>query len=95
MAPRTVHLRIDAEVGDESLTGRVTAEAGQARQFSGWISLLAALEQLIGAAPDGVGDDQAPRGPPRGGVSPALRPQGGNRGTTSTTRRDVSAPDAE
>ena len=42
--PQTTSATIELEAGSEAPTGALTAGDGQARRFSGWIELAAAIE---------------------------------------------------
>jgi hypothetical protein len=43
----TVHVQLQLSVEDDEFSGRVCAEGGQPRPFSGWIGLVSALDGLI------------------------------------------------
>ena len=58
---QTVVIRLELHLADDSLTGRASGGAGAAREFVGWLGLVAALDALLpGKAP-------APRAPASGG----------------------------
>lgn len=45
---RTLHIDLDLRLRGDEVTGRATAEGRPARDFSGWVGLLAALDALTG-----------------------------------------------
>lgn len=58
----TVQLQLDAD----SFTGRADDDRGAGRDFSGWLGLIAALDELIERAPGRQDErDQQPGGPHR------------------------------
>jgi hypothetical protein len=46
----TVTIRLELRVAGESLAGRAVDGAGHARDFSGWLGLVAAIDALVPAA---------------------------------------------
>ncbi|HET6510435.1 MAG TPA: hypothetical protein VFG42_26810 [Baekduia sp.] len=49
--PRTLHIGLDLRLDGEVVEGRATADgSGPAREFSGWVGLLAALDALTAEA---------------------------------------------
>jgi hypothetical protein len=51
------HVRLELWLDGDSLTGRATAPGESARQFSGWIGLVAAVEALVVADHEPGSDD--------------------------------------
>ena len=43
----SIHLELDLEVADGSLSGRVHNGSGPVREFSGWLGLVGAIDALI------------------------------------------------
>ena len=52
----TVHIEIEAQVGDDEICGRIRSDAGPPSSFTGWLGLISALDALL--CP-GVGADRA------------------------------------
>lgn len=49
--PRTLHIGLDLRLNGDEVEGRATADGGgPAREFSGWVGLLAALDALTAEA---------------------------------------------
>jgi hypothetical protein len=60
MEARTVHLHVDVVVEGSVISGEVTVlEGGPARQFSGRLGLITAIEQALNV-PDGEGAGSEP-----------------------------------
>lgn len=62
-------LRLELWLDGESVTGRASAPGEAARDFTGWLGLMAAIEALVASRHDGGandGDDPAPRTEDRG-----------------------------
>jgi hypothetical protein len=55
---QTVVIRLELHPDDDSLTGRASDGKGEAREFVGWVGLVAAIDALM------------PGGAPRPGVNP-------------------------
>jgi hypothetical protein len=57
---QTVVIRLELHLADDSLTGRASDGTGAAREFIGWMGLVAAIDALIpgsspaSAAPDSI-----------------------------------------
>jgi hypothetical protein len=47
MAEGTIRILCELQVVDDSLTGRVQRLDGEAREFTGWLGLLGALQALL------------------------------------------------
>lgn len=58
--PLTLTLTVQLELGDDAFTGRALDDLGADREFSGWLGLIAALDELIDTAPARTRDDAAP-----------------------------------
>lgn len=43
----TAHITIDASIDSGEIRGRISAGAGESRQFSGWLALIGALDDLL------------------------------------------------
>jgi hypothetical protein len=54
---QTVVIRLELHLDDESLTGRASDGSGTAREFVGWLGLVAAIDALV------PGNSPAPRAP--------------------------------
>jgi hypothetical protein len=54
---QTVVIRLELHLADESLTGRASDGTGSAREFVGWLGLVAAIDALV------PGNSPAPRAP--------------------------------
>jgi len=48
----TVHIEIEAHVGDDEICGQIRSDAGPPSSFTGWLGLISALDPLLSA---GVG----------------------------------------
>jgi hypothetical protein len=49
---QTVVIRLELHLDDDSLTGRASDGSGAAREFVGWLGLVAAIDALVpGSAP--------------------------------------------
>ena len=59
MDGQTVVIRLELHLADQSLTGRASAPTGAAREFAGWMGMVAAVDALLAprapAAPNGLG----------------------------------------
>ena len=53
------HVRLELWLDGDSVTGRAIAPGESAREFSGWIGLVAAVEALVGADHEPGTDDKA------------------------------------
>lgn len=49
--PITLTLTVRLQLDDEAFTGRADDDLGGGRDFSGWLGLIAALDELIDTAP--------------------------------------------
>jgi hypothetical protein len=47
VAPRTAVIRLELHLADDSLTGRASDGTGAAREFVGWLGLVAAIDALL------------------------------------------------
>ena len=47
MALRTALIRLELDLNDDSLTGRASDDTGAAREFVGWLGLVAAIDALL------------------------------------------------
>jgi hypothetical protein len=57
---QTVVIRLELQRADESLTGRASDGSGAAREFIGWMGLVAAIDALVrGAAPAPAAPDSS------------------------------------
>jgi hypothetical protein len=57
VAHRTAVIRIELQLADDSLTGRASDGAGAAKEFAGWLGLVAAIDALLPGdvpAPDAI-----------------------------------------
>lgn len=63
---RRLHLELEDSHGD-SIAGRLSNEAGEATEFTGWIGLAGALEDALHGAP--ADDITAQGGEPEGHVA--------------------------
>jgi hypothetical protein len=54
---QTVVIRLELHLADDALTGRASDGAGAAREFVGWLGLVAAIDALL------PGNAPAPRAP--------------------------------
>jgi hypothetical protein len=43
----TVHIAIEARVGDDELRGQIQSDAGPPGSFTGWLGLICALDALL------------------------------------------------
>jgi hypothetical protein len=68
--PTTLTLTVALQLEQDSFTGSARDDLGAAREFSGWLGLIAAIDELIDTAParmrDGLLDEQAARHDERG-----------------------------
>jgi hypothetical protein len=56
---RTAVIRLELQLDDDSLTGRASDATGAAKEFVGWLGLVAAIDALLPgtpAVPDSVSD---------------------------------------
>jgi hypothetical protein len=53
------HVRLELWLDGDSVTGRAIAPGESAREFSGWIGLVAAVEALVGADREPGADDKS------------------------------------
>jgi hypothetical protein len=62
----TVHIAIEAQVGDDEIRGAIRSDAGTPRSFSGWLGLISALDALLSPrlGTDDAGGDREHRGRP-------------------------------
>lgn len=61
MTDRTVHIDLELALHDEEVTGRAWSDGRPSREFTGWLGLIAVLDEL--AEPPTA----APAGDPPGG----------------------------
>jgi hypothetical protein len=47
MTTSIVHIAIEAHVGDDEIGGQIQSDAGPPALFSGWLSLISALDALL------------------------------------------------
>jgi hypothetical protein len=47
--PETIVIRLELHVSESALTGRASTASAPAREFAGWLGLLAAIDGLISA----------------------------------------------
>ena len=43
----TVHIAIEAHVGEDEIGGQIRSDAGPPASFSGWLGLISALDRLL------------------------------------------------
>jgi hypothetical protein len=56
---RPIVIRLELRLEDDSLTGRASDGAGAAREFVGWLGLVAAIDALVrGNAPAAAADSK-------------------------------------
>jgi hypothetical protein len=48
---RRIHIDLDLRIDGDEVEGRAAADGAPARDFSGWVGLLAALDALTATAP--------------------------------------------
>ena len=62
----TVHIEIEAQVGDDEICGRIRSDAGPPSSFTGWLGLISAARSaaLRGRGAEGTGDAAERRGCP-------------------------------
>ena len=46
----TLTLTVEIELDDDAFRGRASDDQGASRQFSGWLGLIASIDDMIGAA---------------------------------------------
>jgi hypothetical protein len=66
---KTVIIRLELQLAGDSLTGRASDGTGAARDFAGWLGLVAALDALVAgtaAGPGAPGGDDFTSSVPRG-----------------------------
>ncbi len=49
--PLTLTLTVELQLTDDAFTGRARDDLGAARDFHGWLGLIAALDELVDTAP--------------------------------------------
>jgi hypothetical protein len=49
--PLSLTLTVQLQLGDDAFTGRALDDLGADREFSGWLGLIAAIDELIDTAP--------------------------------------------
>jgi hypothetical protein len=49
--PTTLTLTVQLQLDDDTFTGRAGDDLGADREFSGWLGLIAAIDELIDTAP--------------------------------------------
>ena len=62
MAPTDLRVALELDLGSETIGGRIEGPDGPL-EFSGWLGLASALEQLLGSTPlkrDRAGDESRP-----------------------------------
>jgi hypothetical protein len=47
---KSTQITLDLEVNDDFLSGRIRDGSGAGRPFSGWLGLMAAIDELLAAA---------------------------------------------
>jgi hypothetical protein len=67
VSTRTVHIAIEAHVGDDEIRGQIRSDTGPSGSFSGWLGLISALDPLLspGIRADRAGGVREGRGRPR------------------------------
>jgi hypothetical protein len=50
---RSVHIDLDLMLHDEEVRGRASTDGRPARDFTGWVGLIAALDALVEPPPPG------------------------------------------
>jgi hypothetical protein len=53
---REIHIDLDLRLHGDDVAGRASADGLPAREFSGWVGLLAALDALTATVPDPAPD---------------------------------------
>jgi hypothetical protein len=46
----TLTLTVELELDDEAFSGRASDDLGASRQFTGWLGLIASIDDIIGTA---------------------------------------------
>jgi hypothetical protein len=59
MDPHSLNIEIEVTVDDDEISGQVSDGAHAGRPFSGWVGLIAALDELLGR-PHPAGPDPRP-----------------------------------
>jgi hypothetical protein len=59
----TVVIRLELQPSDDSLRGRASDASGAARDFVGWVGLVAAIDALVPRGPPAPGPGAATEGP--------------------------------
>ncbi|HST43127.1 MAG TPA: hypothetical protein VLK58_26615 [Conexibacter sp.] len=57
--PLTLTLTVQLHLDEDAFTGRALDDLGADREFSGWLGLIAALDELIDTAPARSRDNDA------------------------------------
>jgi hypothetical protein len=52
--PTTLTLTVELQLEQDAFTGRAQDHLGTTREFSGWLGLIAAMDELIDTAPERV-----------------------------------------
>jgi hypothetical protein len=55
---RTVHLTVDIRIDDDEISGHASDGGDRPRPFHGWLSLIAALNDLLGVTPTDPGQER-------------------------------------
>jgi hypothetical protein len=78
MAEETIRILCELQTVGDSLTGRARRHDGEAREFTGWLGLLGALQALLAD----TDPDRAADGEPVRGSEPEPRTAERNEGST-------------
>ncbi len=62
VSPSTVHIAIEAYVGEDEINGQIRSDAGPPGSFSGWLGLISALDALLSVDVGADGTWGAPEG---------------------------------
>ncbi len=68
MDRQSVVIRLELHLTDDAMSGRATDSSGTARQFTGWLGLLGAIDALVPGGPP-VSADAVARGSREPGAS--------------------------
>ena len=61
MTPRIVRLTVDVRIDDDEISGHASDGGDQPKSFHGWLSLITALDDLLGVPPTDTGHERGPR----------------------------------
>jgi hypothetical protein len=68
-----VHIAIEAHIGEDEIGGQIRSDAGPPALFSGWLSLISALDSLLSGS---VGPTALPGALPSPGDAPGTTSEG-------------------